>query len=101
MSAVLGSGWTALVDELESDLRRLDPPGVLLRAEIDASGLPRFRVKLDRRARAEGRLLVRKYESRAAQLCEECGGPGRVRAGAIVTVLCDDCVPESSVGHGS
>jgi hypothetical protein len=84
-----------LVDELESSLRLLDPPGVLLATEIDASGLPRFRVRLDPRTRAEGRLLVQKYESRAVELCELCGGPGRVRAGSIVTVVCDHCLPES------
>ena len=51
----------------------LTPPGALLRTDIDASGLPRFRVSLDRRVRTKGKMLVRSYEGRAAKLCEECG----------------------------
>jgi hypothetical protein len=81
-----------LCDQLAEELKRLEPPGELLEASIDASGLPRFTVRLDPRAKAEGRKLVQEYESRAFELCENCGAPGRVRAGAVVTVICDDCV---------
>jgi hypothetical protein len=91
---VLGSGWSELAEELRSDLQALDPPGVLLAVWLDSSGLPRFRVKLEMAARSEGRALVRSYESRAAEICEHCGGSGRARAGAVITVLCDDCLPE-------
>lgn len=73
-------------------LRQLDPPGELLGVDIDVDGLPRFRVALDRRARADGRRLVRRHESRALELCELSGHPGHVHAGAIVTTRCDDCV---------
>ena len=70
MSIELGSGWRALGQELERDLRLLDPPGVLRCTEIDASGLPRFRVSLDRRVRTEGKMLVRSYEGPAARLAK-------------------------------
>ncbi|MBV9167707.1 MAG: hypothetical protein JO342_16335 [Solirubrobacterales bacterium] len=98
MTQGLGSGWAGLVDEFKRELRLLDPPGELLSTEIDAVGLLRFRVRLDPPARAHGKVLVRAYEARAAQLCEECGGAGRVRSGLIITVLCDDCVAGSHNG---
>lgn len=90
--ALLGTGWEPLCEELEKELRSLDPPGELLDIGIDASGLPRFRIKLDPSLKAEGRRLVREYQSRTLKLCEACGGPGRARAGVIVTVRCDHCV---------
>jgi hypothetical protein len=88
----VGPGWRTLSDGLAADLRSLDPPGELLGVEVDADGALRFRVRLDPRVSGEGRRLVRGYESRALELCELCGHPGRVRAGAIVTARCDDCV---------
>lgn len=90
----LGAGWSDLAEELRDGLASLDPPGVLEKIWIDASGLLRFRVKLQKDSRAEGRALVREYEGRAAALCEHCGHAGRARAGMIVTILCDDCVPD-------
>jgi hypothetical protein len=92
MHVTVGPGWRPLCDELAEALGSLDPPGELLEASIDATGLPRFRVRLDPRANAEGRTLVRRYESRAVEVCESCGRAGRVRAGAVVTIICDDCV---------
>jgi len=66
----------------------------LLSAGTDALGLLSFRVRLHPQARAVGRVLVRTYENRAAELCELCGGTGRIRAGAIVTVRCDECAAD-------
>jgi hypothetical protein len=91
MVAQLGTGWGSLCEELDAQLRALDPPGQVLGLGFDSSGLPRFRLKLDAKLNADGRELVREYESRAHELCETCGGPGRVRAGVIVTVRCDHC----------
>lgn len=92
MTVALGAGWQPLCENLAADLGRLDPPGELLGVEIDADGLPRFRVRLDSLVRAEGRRLVRGYQTRALEVCELCGHTGHVRAGAIVTTRCDDCV---------
>jgi hypothetical protein len=92
MTVGVGAGWRPLSEELAAELGRLDPPGELLGIEIDADGLPRFRVRVDRRVRAEGRRLVQSYESRALEQCELCGHAGHVHAGAIVTARCDDCV---------
>lgn len=89
--SLLGAGWAPLCEQLEDELRRLDPPGELLDVGIDASGAPTFRVRLDPSVKAEGRRLVRDYQNKALELCESCGGPGHVRAGAIVTVRCDHC----------
>jgi hypothetical protein len=91
-TANLGVGWRPLCEELEQELGRLEPPGELLAAEVDVSGLLSFRVKLDPKVKTEGRRLVREYQDRAAELCETCGGPGRVRAGVVVTARCDHCV---------
>lgn len=88
----VASGSTGLGEELEASLRLLDPPGELLGVEIDANGFPKFRVRLDPRAKAEGRRLVRDCESRALVVCELCGGEGRAHAGAIVTTRCDHCI---------
>jgi hypothetical protein len=90
--ASVATGWRPLYEELEASLQRLDPSGELLDLSVDASGLPRFRVRLDRRVKAEGRALVREYERRAIELCERCGGPGQVHAGVILTTRCDHCL---------
>jgi hypothetical protein len=90
--ASVATGWRPLCEELEVSLERLDPPGKFLDLSVDADGLPRFRVRLDRRVKAEGRALVREYESRAVELCELCGGPGQVHAGVILTTRCEHCV---------
>lgn len=92
MTVAVGPGWQPLSEELATELGRLDPAGELLGIEIDADGLPRFRVRVDRRSRAEARRLVRRYESRALEVCELCGHAGHVHAGAIVTSRCDGCV---------
>lgn len=92
MELRVGRGWKPLCEELGQALARLDPPGELLDAGIDASGLPRFRVRLDPGVRTEGRRLVREYENRALALCEACGEAGVVRSGAVVTVRCEHCV---------
>jgi hypothetical protein len=84
-------GWSNLAEGLRLELRGLDPPGELAGVWIDASGLPRFRVRLDAAVRARGRALVRDYEERATEMCEECGGPGLVHAGVVISVRCEDC----------
>lgn len=96
-------GWSALADELQARLALLEPPGELLGVRVDDSGLLRFRARLDPGVRAEGKLIVREYERRATELCELCGGPGRVRAGVVLTVRCADCEPvePAPVKHGS
>jgi hypothetical protein len=90
--SAVGEGWLPLCEELQASLGRLDPPAELLEVGIDSSGLLRFQVKLDPSTRARGHEILREFESRAVKLCEVCGGPGRVRAGAVVTCRCDHCV---------
>jgi len=76
---------------LDSELRKLDPSAVLTRMDIDSSGLPRFGASLHPAGHAQGRRLVQCFQGRAAEICELCGAPGRVRAGAVLTVRCGDC----------
>jgi hypothetical protein len=90
--SAVGEGWLPLCEELQASLGRLDPPAELLEVAIDASGLPRFQVKLDPRTRTRGREILREFESRALALCEMCGGPGRVRSGVVATFRCEDCL---------
>ncbi len=87
----IGSGWLKLADDLAEELLRLEPPGALLGVSLDGNGLPKFRVRLDRGARARGRELVSRYEALATECCETCGGPARVRGGVVVQIVCDDC----------
>ena len=88
----LGAGWTALADELRQRLGSLEPQAQLVDVVLDELGLPRFVVRCPAQARAQARTLVRIYESRAVTTCEQCGGAGRIWAGAIVTVACEECV---------
>jgi hypothetical protein len=90
--SAVGEGWLHLCEQLQDSLGRLHPPGELLAVGTDASGLPRFQVKLDPRSKARGREILREFENRALEVCEVCGGPGHVRAGAAVTTRCDHCV---------
>jgi hypothetical protein len=88
----VGEGWLPLCEELQQSLGRLDPPAELLSVGLDASGLPRFQVKLDPRTKARAREILREFEDRAARVCETCGDPGHVRAGAVITTRCDHCI---------
>ncbi len=74
--------WHNLVTEtLNEDVR------------LDASGLIRFEASIDKHHRGAARAACRRYEAKANQICERRGGEvATVRAGAIVTVLCPDCV---------
>jgi hypothetical protein len=88
---MLGAGWQRLVDELEDELRSLDPEARLSKAEIDSSGLLRLRASLSPENATAGKALLRRYESRATTTCELCGEPGRVNAGPVVVVRCAEC----------
>jgi hypothetical protein len=90
--SAVGDGWLPLCEELQRNLGRLDPPGELLGVGTDASGLPRFEVKLDPRAKSRGSEIVRDFEGRAMEVCEVCGRPGHVRGGPVVRTRCDHCV---------
>jgi hypothetical protein len=35
--------------------------------------------------------IVYKYECKSAEICEECGVPGKLRGGYWVKTLCEDC----------
>jgi len=88
----VSEGWLPLCEELQHSLGRLDPPGELLRVAIDATGVPRFEVKLHPRSKTRGREIMDEFEHRALGVCEACGGPGRVRGGALVAIRCDHCI---------
>jgi hypothetical protein len=92
MAAISSAGgWAEVAERLRSELELLRPPGELVSVGVDASGLPCFRVRLDPSVRAEGRALVRRYEDRAAEVCESCGGAGTVHAGAVISIRCEEC----------
>jgi hypothetical protein len=88
----IGDGWAMLEKRLDEELRRLDPPGELVRARVDSSGLLRFDVRLAGASRDVGRDIVRHYEQLASGCCEACGGQGSIRAGVVIRVICDDCL---------
>ena len=90
-SSTIGSGWRELLEQLELELRLLDPGAVLFDPVINAEGLPRFRARLAPDARADGHRILRDYERRAIAVCEVCGHEGRVYAGVVLTVRCPSC----------
>jgi hypothetical protein len=90
--SAVGKGWLPICEELQRDLGRLDPPGELLGLGVDASGLPRFEVKLDPRAKARGHEIVRHFEGRVLEVCESCGAPRHVGGGAAARTRCDHCI---------
>lgn len=87
----LGSSWRQLVDELEGELRALDPDARLTSACVDDHGLLRFRARFSSDCQAQGRRLLREYEGRALTTCELCGEAGRVYAGPVLLVRCPGC----------
>ena len=89
--AELGAGWQELVNELRTRLVALDPGAELSRVTLDEFGLVGGRARVAPQARAEARRLLHEYETRMLRECELCGGGGRVLAGAVLTVLCEDC----------
>lgn len=87
----LGSGWRLLLDQLDGELRAVDPEAHLVRAVVDAHGLLQLRADFSPQAREAGRRLLREYEHRAAVTCELCGGAGRVYGGVVLLVRCESC----------
>ena len=88
--AGLGDGWRAVLVELRGALEGLDPRCGIHRVELD--GPLRVAVSAPPELRERAEALRAAAEARAARTCETCGGPGRVRSGAGLVVLCDDCV---------
>jgi hypothetical protein len=89
--AELGTGWQELVSELRKRLVALDPGAELSSVTLDEYGLVRLRARVAPQARAQAERLVREYETRMLRECELCGGGGRIFAGAVLSVLCEDC----------
>lgn len=91
-TAVIGAGWSELLNQLVEELRSVDPDAVLEDAVVNADGLLRLRARLSPHARQAGNRLLREYERRAITTCELCGGGGRVYAGRVVIIRCPSCV---------
>lgn len=89
--AGLGPGWRELLRRLDRQLEELDPRCFIWRVDID--GLLRVSYEAPPELRDRADALVAAAEHRAAATCETCGDPGTVRAGPVVSVLCDSCTP--------
>jgi hypothetical protein len=89
MSAALGPGWKALVDELNRRLWCMRPSAAV-RATLGMDGLLRLTV-YDPAARAEVDALCDQALARAVGLCEPCGQTGTLRSGVVITVRCARC----------
>jgi hypothetical protein len=86
----VGVAWRALISGFGDELRAVDERA---RAVVELDwGLLTFKVKASSPERREAvAALRREYEQRAASTCESCGGHGRVRAGSVMSIRCDDC----------
>ncbi len=87
----IGGAWWSLADELERQIRELDP-NAQVQAEVGADGLLQLEVLTNPSQRSRARALARSYEDLARTVCERCGA--RVvsaGAGPVVTILCDRC----------
>lgn len=87
----IGRGWTQLLDELEGELRALDPDNCLSHAGLSSSGLLRLSARLSPETAAAGNKLLREYEGRASTTCELCASPGHVIAGPVIVIRCLRC----------
>jgi hypothetical protein len=90
---VIGDGWKQLADRAQVEARALDPTCEVL-IEPDYAGTPRVRVRAQGLSRDERRHVIATLEAQAISTCEGCGGAGRIRAGAVLMFLCDDCVAD-------
>lgn len=106
----VGPGWHSLLDQLDAELREVDPEyrtaqvkekWGLLRVYIDGTpvqvdvlGVGNFRVESTAALAGWRQLqeIVDKYEQLSAGICENCGKPGEItRASVWRKTACDAC----------
>lgn len=83
-----GEGWKALLDEAFTKLKAAGWDGEIhqikekfgtLRMYVSRDGAPEFRP------------IIQEAEEKSAKTCEQCGEPGKLRAGGWWHTLCDAC----------
>lgn len=88
---MIGKAWLELASQLEDELRATNPEACV-QAAVDASGMLRLVVSPKPSRGGPARAVIRRYEARGAQVCEDCGGRlASVAAGPVVVFLCQDC----------
>lgn len=80
-------GWYELIDELSRQICELSPMTMAFQVK-EKYGTLRFYVDT-----AVGVVLdvIQDFEECSGKICEECGEPGKIRAGGWVKTLCDKC----------
>ena len=100
---MVGAAWRSLAEDLERELRNLDPSAVV-HPTVDASGLLRLKVFSEVLNRRETAAIARRWQEKAATMCECCGEPVsavRVAGLGVVTVVCPDCDQPVAAASGS
>ncbi len=86
-----GAAWLELARQLPAELKRVDP-AARVAATVDSGGSLRLDVRVSGEHGERARALAPRYERRARQTCEQCGGRITTAvAGPAITILCRHC----------
>jgi len=87
-----GPGWNQLIDDLDRDLRAIDPDYTILQIK-DKFGSLRYYASASKPELSD--LLgarIDRAEWLSVVTCENCGKAGQLRDLSWMRVLCDDCL---------
>lgn len=86
---LVGPGWERLIADFTGELARQSPGAKLICCERDGEGALRLDVSWGESE--ERPTLLKAYRSRSFLVCEQCGGPARLRHDRPrLSVLCDE-----------
>lgn len=87
--AAIGPGWADIVGDLNGRLASLTPPARAT-CVLDSGGTAAL-ILYDPQQRPGTRALCDEAERALFRTCERCGGPGTIRAGALLRIMCNAC----------
>jgi hypothetical protein len=82
----VGSGWSALLEQLVNDLFALGWNGEVLQCKEKFGGLRFYTGAVT----DEMHDVINRAEYKSYTICEECGAPGVARTGGWIKTLCDE-----------
>lgn len=87
----VGDGWLPIVNDLIAKLDERFPGWTLSQVKEKFGGLRFYADPPQGTAWEDMELLIADAEVKAAETCEWCGQPGRLREGGWLLTLCDEC----------
>ena len=81
----IGPGWMGLVVELDAKLAELHSDYVIDQIKEKFGSLRFYATGVGE----DGQKLIHEAEVKSAEICEDCGQPGKSRSGGWVRTLCD------------